>query len=157
MKTLQLCAQRDKTGRRRAWLAVVLAGTAGCALGKQTNPVGLEKRWDELTTDERSTFMVAVFEPRMHKAFVGFDAERFADFGCPTCHGAGADDGTYAMPNPALPHLNAKGFYREHRKAHPEISGFMWKGVAKPGAKLLGKTLGPSAEFECWSCHVVAH
>lgn len=139
----------------RVSILVIAASVLGCKVGKETTVAGFDQRWDELSVGDKTTYMIEVVEPKMRAAFEEHDAERFADFGCATCHGAGADDGTYAMPNPALPHLREKGFYKEHRKATPEITKFMWNGVDKPMGELLGKTVGHTGEFDCRSCHVI--
>jgi hypothetical protein len=136
-------------------LALVGLFVLGCKVGKETTVNGFDKRWDQLSKGDKTTYMIEVVEPQMRKEFQRHFPERFADFGCPTCHGAGADDGTYAMPNPNLPHLRQAGFYREHRKASPQITKFMWNDVDKSMAEMLGKTAGHAGEFDCRSCHII--
>ncbi len=136
-------------------LALPLCSALACTTGRETTVAGYDARWDALGTGDKMAHMHAQVEPAMREAFQSFDAERFADFDCQTCHGPGVDDGSYAMPNPALPHLREAGMFKEHRKADPEISKFMWKEVELPMADLLGQTAGPKGEFACWSCHIV--
>ncbi len=126
-----------------------------CKVGRETVVQGKDQRWDALSFGDKMTYMTDVVSPEMKRRFQAFDAERFADFSCATCHGSGVDDGTYAMPNPDLPHLREKGFYKEHRKTDPEIVKFMWNGVEKPVAQMLGQSAGHSGELDCWTCHVI--
>lgn len=126
-----------------------------CKVGKATTVAGHEQRWDELPRADKMAYMVDVVEPQMREAFQAHDATRFAEFDCATCHGEGASDGSFAMPNPQLPHLREAGLFKEHRKAHPDMVKFMWKGVEVPMAEMLGKTAGGGGEFNCHSCHIV--
>jgi hypothetical protein len=103
--------------------------------------------------EERIAHMEAVVEPQMGATFQSFDASRFADFGCETCHGPGAEDGTFAMPNRELPRLDPSFFYRKHRKEAPEITHFMWKTVRPNMADLLGLPEGDKG-IDCSSCHL---
>jgi hypothetical protein len=107
-----------------------------------------------MSTGERIEHMSSVVAPRMQAHFQEFDRARFSDFGCPTCHGASAEDGSFAMPNPDLPHLDPSSFYKKHRKESPEIARFMWKVVEPEMANLLGLPRGEDG-FHCANCHVV--
>lgn len=136
-------------------LSFALATLATCKVGKETTVPGHDVRWRELDFAAKTSYMRDVVTPEMKRTFQAFDAKRFADFGCGTCHGSGHADGTYTMPNPDLPHLREKGFFREHRKAHPATVKFMWKQVEKPLGKLMGLSYGPKGEMECGNCHIV--
>ena len=100
-------------------------------------------------------FMTEVVEPRMKREFQEFDAARFADFGCETCHGSGVGDGSYALPNPELPHLWEAGWFKKHRKEHPETVKFMWKHVEHGLSETMGLSVGPKGELDCRTCHVI--
>jgi hypothetical protein len=138
-----------------AGVALSLMLLTACKVGRPTVAQGMDQRFVDLTHAQQMEFMARVVVPEMKPRFQAFDAERFSTFGCKTCHGAGADDGSYAMPNPQLPHLRQRGFFKEHRAAHPDTVRFMWKQVEMPMGKLLGMTAGPAGELECGSCHVV--
>lgn len=138
--------------------ALALGAVApACKMGRAEVPEGATVAWSEMDASQRAHHMSAVVEPRMEAVFQGFDARRFADFGCETCHGAGAADGTYAMPSPDLPHLRERMFFREARKQHPEAARFMWKEVLPAMAESLGVTYGPKGALDCDGCHVVSH
>ena len=132
---------------------LVAAGLLGasCALGRETTARGRDLRWRDMSAEQRMSHMSQTVAPAMGELFRGHDAERFADFGCKTCHA----EGTFAMPNPGLPHLDASGYYKKHRKASPDMVHFMWKEVEPQMAELLGVTHGEHGYFACRSCHVV--
>lgn len=101
--------------------------------------------------------MTTVVLPRMREVFHAHDRERYASFDCGTCHGAGADDGSWAMPNPALIQFPAKGFRKEIYAPHRDMVRFMWTDVQPTMAELLGQReskYGRTPGFSCRSCHV---
>src|SRR5436309_10892457 len=61
--------------------------------------------WDKMDHSERMAYMKKVVLPTMRKEFADFDSKHFAKINCKTCHGAGAEDDSYKMPNPDLPKL----------------------------------------------------
>ena len=92
---------------------------------------------------QRIQFMNERVVPELAPLFRAFDARRFADFGCATCHG---DDRTYAMPNPALPPLHAD------RARHDARTVAWMTDVIRPTmARLLGDD-----SLDCMRCHVRA-
>jgi hypothetical protein len=98
--------------------------------------------------------------PAMQAAFTGYDADRFADFSCDTCHGAGAADGTYRMPNPDLPvlHMDKQG-WEKMMAEQPVASRFMIDEVESPMADLLHiPRYDPATHegFNCLRCHTKA-
>lgn len=95
---------------------------------------------------EQLKFMKDVVAPTMAKRFQAVDAERYADFGCVTCHGPGAKDGDFDMPNEALPKLPED--MEPLMKEEPEMMKFMIETVKPEMAKLLGED-----DFNCFDCH----
>lgn len=135
--------------------ALAIVG-AGCgSFGKVKVPEGADKTWEEMSFDDRMALMGSHVNPRMKTVFQEFDGEKFADFGCQTCHGSGASEGTFVMPNPDLPHLKEEGFFKEAREEHPDVVKFMWQDVESNLADAMGVTYGPKGDIACWSCHVV--
>ncbi len=115
--------------------------------------------WKDMTKEQRGKFMFAVVTPKMKELFVGFDPKTFKDFGCKTCHGDGAVDKTFKMPNPGIAELptTPEGF-AELAKDKPEYMEFMGKQVKPQMAALLGiEELDPAAPkegaFGCYACH----
>jgi hypothetical protein len=140
---------------RRAAALVVLAGVlpVGGGCHRATVPAGAPAPWAELTEAQRAEHMQQVVLPRLGGELHAFDAARFPAPGCPTCHGRGVEDGSYAMPNPELPHLDPSGFYRKHRKQNHDITDFMWRVVEPTTAELLGVPRGKRG-VHCGTCHV---
>jgi cytochrome c553 len=59
-----------------------------------------EVAWKDMNKDQRMKFMKAVVNPKMKVVFQTFDAQKFAKFGCATCHGKDGKDREFKMPNP---------------------------------------------------------
>lgn len=138
------------------WLGLGMASLVACR-SSDTLPPGSSKHWDAMDAGARARHMTKVVMPAMKAEFQAFDAERFADFNCATCHGAGAKARGYAMPNPELPVLHPSGIYREPRKNHPEMADFMWDRVEPKMAELLGKpryVVAHDKGFNCSGCHI---
>jgi hypothetical protein len=124
--------------------------------GKTGIPEGQSKPWAEMDESERMEHMSTVVLPRMQAVFQGHDPKRFADFSCATCHGSGAANGDFHMPNESLPVLDAANFYKKPRKEHPEMVKLMWKKVEPAMGEALAVTYGlGGAEIACQSCHIV--
>ncbi len=96
--------------------------------------------------------MKTVVLPEMKAAFQEFDAKEFADFSCATCHGAGAQQGKFDMPNPGLPPLN-----KAVADSTPAMTKFMAEKVVPKMAEILGEEPYDHAtgkgEFGCMECH----
>jgi len=98
--------------------------------------------------------------PKMSAEFQAFDAKRFENFSCATCHGDGAKDGSFKMPNPKLPKLpmdHAKMKAIADKK--PDMMKFMGGKVKPDMASLLGKDpwdekTAPQG-FGCMGCHIM--
>jgi hypothetical protein len=73
---------------------------------------------------------------------------------CKTCHGAGADDGSFKMPNADLPKLDMKAM----KAKHPKALEFMMKQVKVKMAALIGEKeyseKTPNG-FGCMNCHTM--
>jgi hypothetical protein len=117
--------------------------------------------WKDMSYADRSRYMHDVIVPRMGEVFRAFDAKAFATFECATCHGAGAKDGSFTMPNAALPALpgNAMGF-QALMKEKPAWMKFMGRQVRPRMAALLGKDeidmRNPKPDaFGCKDCHTM--
>jgi hypothetical protein len=101
--------------------------------------------------------MKSAVMPKMGAQFHDFDAKTFAEPRCALCHGAGAKDRTFKMPNPGLPKLPAtpEGFKKLHDE-HPQVVEFMSKQVVPTMASLLGEPpYDPKTHkgFGCFGCH----
>jgi hypothetical protein len=117
--------------------------------------------WKDMDKKQRGRYMVKVVVPAMEPLFKGFDAKRFAEFNCATCHGKGAADQSFKMPNPdilALPGPDRPDDFKPIFEKHPDMVKFMGGKVMPEMAKLLGrepfdyKNPKPDA-FGCLNCH----
>src|SRR5262249_50099023 len=115
--------------------------------------------WKDLTEQQRSRFMTRVVMPTMKPLFQAFDPKGFPDFGCVTCHGEGAKNRTFKMPNADIFVLpgDREGFAALF-KEKPDWMQFMAKRVVPEMTKLLDKPEFDSAHPDpnalgCFTCH----
>jgi len=113
----------------------------------------------DMNHEQRLAFMKETVLPAMKTSFQEFDPKKFAEFNCKTCHGAGAQDGSFKMPNPALPVLPSMDKFMAFAKdpKHEPWVKFMAEKVKPQMAKLLQKPeFDPqtnTGEFGCTACH----
>ena len=129
--------------RRMRWIILSLVLGAACGGAGSPNVVGPPTvAWDDMTTPQRREFMAKVVVPTMKPIFQTFDATRFASFGCPTCHGDGAKQQTFKMPNPdifVLPNDDSSAGFDALFETNPRWMRFMARRVAPAMTKLLDK------------------
>jgi len=114
--------------------------------------------WETMAHDEKLAWMQQEVLPRTEVLFVDYDADRYADFSCGTCHGEGASSGEFAMPSLSLPALPATGTpeQRQMVRDYPEGTRFMFSRLLPQMQTLLG---APEFDeetgegFSCFSCH----
>jgi hypothetical protein len=113
--------------------------------------------WKDMKRAARIEHMKHVVLPMMKAEFAAFEPDVFADFKCAVCHGDGAADKTYKMPNSKLPRLpsDAEGM-KALAAAEPEAFKFMSETVVPKMAAALGeKPYDPATHegFGCFRCH----
>src|SRR5262245_18662575 len=74
--------------------------------------------WKTWSHERKLAYMKEAVLPREVRYFHVYSPQRFPEITCKTCHGAAVDDGSYKMPNPALPRL-AAGHILELEKTNP--------------------------------------
>src|SRR5579864_3083792 len=142
--------------RTPIFLALYLTAVgAGCSSTDHTAMPN--KPWKDQTHDERMVTMKKLVYPTMKDEFIRFDPKDFSDMTCATCHGPGARDKTFKMPNPKLPKLpTTDAGFEKLKKEHSEIVQFMMNTVVPKMAAFLGeRPYDPQTRegFGCFRCH----
>jgi hypothetical protein len=114
-------------------------------------------QWDTWSKDQKLAYMKSAVMPKMGPMFHDFDAKKYAETKCVLCHGAGAKDKSFKMPNAGLPKLptTPDGMKKLH-ETKAEMVEFMSKQVVPTTASLLGKEpYDPKTKkgFGCFGCH----
>jgi len=139
--------------------ATEAAPSAPAPAASEAPPAEKKTAWKDMTVDQKKELMKTVVFPNMKTEFQGFDAKRFADFTCVTCHGPGAKEGKFTMPNPKLPKLDPKDEFAKYKKTKADILKFMMEHVAPDMAKFLDvEPYNPETKqgFGCFNCHTMA-
>ncbi len=124
-----------------------------------TGPVaGATLAWKDMNHDQRLDFMKATVLPKMKAEFAAYDSKRFGNITCGTCHGDGAKDGTFKMPNPKImPKVpNDQPGFEKLMKTQPDAVKFMGGKVVPMMAQMLGQEpydMKTGKGFGCHECH----
>ena len=147
-------------GIKRISIAVCLF-VAACGGGEGSQPGTEPTAFKDMDFAQREAFMQDVVLPEMTEVFVAFDP-KFEGMGCATCHGSGATDGSYAMPNAELPVLpGTEAAFLEYAKdpEHARWAQFMFEKVSSRMASLLQipqyDPTTNTGEFSCHNCHTL--
>jgi hypothetical protein len=148
---------RQKRGAQGLLLplfALVCVWPAACGGSNTATPKAM---WKDMNHDERMAYMKKTVFPRMRAEFAAFDPKDFGEMNCATCHGDGAKDKTFKMPNPKLPKLpgSEEGF-KKLSEEHPDVTRFMMTKVVPQMAAFLGEEpYDPKTHqgFGCFRCH----
>jgi cytochrome c553 len=115
--------------------------------------------WENMSFDQRKKLMKSTVLPQLKTAFRSFDPKKYKTFTCATCHGDGATDGKFKMPNAKLPKLPAptdRAGFTAMQEKKPEAVNFMRTVVAPKVAELIGlpewSPQNPKG-FGCYACH----
>jgi hypothetical protein len=140
------------------WFAIALIPLA-CA-GAQSaakSPGAGQKRWSERNRAERVSLMTNTVLPTMREAFQTNDLALYENFNCASCHGAGASNKTYKMPNPDLTKLDPRDSFASNKDLNAVRYTFMTETVVPEMARLLGEPVfdpKTGKGIGCLSCHV---
>lgn len=106
-----------------------------------------------MTKDQDVAFMKKYVVPEMEPVFKGYDAKRYANFSCKTCHGP-----KFQKPQEFLPKLTFKDGKLTAFAEHPEIAKFMGEQVVPHMASAMGLApydMKTNTGFGCHGCHEV--
>jgi len=142
---------------------VLLAACGAAPAAPLAEPVGPPQPppgpgvWATWSHAQKLAYMRSTVLPAEREIFARFEPVRFAKLDCDWCHGPGAAQGTYKMPNPELAKLvgGAEGF-GELARVQPEVLKFMQSVVVPETAKLLGVPafdMEKHVGFSCYQCH----
>jgi len=111
--------------------------------------------WHEDMSDKlKADFMKKKVVPPMAKTFQAFDAQKYSDFGCKTCHGADFKE----HPDDYLSTLHMKDGKFVEAEKNPAMAKFMMEQVAPQMAEIFGmKPYNPETRegFGCGGCHKI--
>jgi hypothetical protein len=131
------------------------APPAGSAEAPATAAPGMA--WKDMNHAQRLDYMKKVVFPTMKPEFMTYDAKRYGAMTCLTCHGDGAKNGSFKMPNPELPKLPAdEAGFKKLSAEKPEAVKFMGGRVVPNMAKMLGEepfNMQTKQGFGCFECH----
>lgn len=145
-------------------IVVNLAVAAACGSPPAAErPAVSDKPFKNMTVDEQMAFMKQRVLPETKQLFVAFDPA-FATMTCKTCHGEGAENGSWEMPNPKLKPLpdSEEAFmaWVQKEPAEGKWAGFMATQLEPAMGRLLQvQVFDPktkTGEFSCEACHVLA-
>lgn len=139
--------------------AASVAPGASAAASATASAAPAKPTWKTMSKDERKEHMKSVVVPKMAAVFQGADAKKYAKLDCTTCHGPGAKDGKFDMPNAKLPKLVMGDPAKPFAKHKPEMVKFMREKVMpEMAAALDAQPYDPAtkAGFGCGGCHVMS-
>ncbi len=118
---------------------------------------GAGVNWAAMSKEQRKEYMKTVVMPQMKETFLAFNADRYKAMNCITCHGEGATEGKFNMPNPKLPRLpNSPEGFQRLMASKPAVMQFMATKVKPQMAQLLNLpefTPETRKGFGCFACH----
>ena len=113
--------------------------------------------WATWSHDQKLQYMKAVVVLKEKQLFTEYDARRFSNLECKTCHGSGVDNGTYKMPNPELTKWpGGPEAFKLLKATNPKALYFMMAVVGPETAKMLGVKpfdMASHTGFSCFHCH----
>jgi hypothetical protein len=120
---------------------------------ERAQPASPDVPFAKLDHRQQVEFMKQKVVPAMKPVFQQHDPDRYAKFGCDTCHGAGAAIGKFDMPNGDLPKLT-----KDMKKFDAGDVEWMTKQVEPTMATLLQRPTWSESHpdgFACVSCHTI--
>jgi cytochrome c553 len=138
-------------------LLALLCACGGAPLEPANPAPPAPGEWATWSHARKFNYMTTTVLPKARELFAAYEPARYVKFTCAYCHGAGARDGTYKMPNPDLPHIAgaAAGFGELATREH-DVLKFMQSTLVPETAKLLNVPsfdMEKHVGFSCYQCH----
>ena len=134
------------------------APSAGTSASSAPSAAAAPTTWDDMSHAQRLNTMKTVVVPKLGADFKAFDAKKYDNFGCVTCHGERIKQGDAKMPNPDLPHLNYTDNFKKQREKKGAMVDFMMQKVEPDMAAAIGEKpfdMQTKTGFGCGNCHIV--
>ncbi len=138
--------------------ASTAASAPSASAAPTTSASAAATTWDQMDHAQRLNVMKTVVLPKLGADFKEFNAKKYDNFGCVTCHGEKIKQGNAKMPNPDLPHLSFTDNFKKHRAKNNAMVEFMMKKVEPDMAAAVGeKPFDPATKtgFGCAECHIM--
>lgn len=108
-----------------------------------------DQPWEQMSHEEKEFDMIGRFHPVYRELFQNQDAERWAEFGCETCHGPDMQERNFEMPATHLPPIPEPGSERYNRARG--VLTAMYEFMEQT-TENMGTMLGED-DFTCYGCH----
>ncbi len=140
--------------------ALFLAAAAACGSSSKSSMPPKDMKWKDMNADQRKAYMEQVVMPKAKAVFAAFDP-KYQSMDCKTCHGPGAENGSFEMPNPAMrPLPNSEEAFMALMGKDAEVARytpFMAQKVEPMMGELLNMTVfdpqTKTGELSCGACH----
>ena len=129
----------------------------GATAGGGETSASADVVWADMNQEQRFEFMQNTVVPEMQALFQETDPERYSDFGCATCHGEGAQEVGFSMPNGIAPlrHEDLGAIFQSEEPMAQLMAQRVWPRMAE---LLSEEPFDPEtgAGFSCMRCHATA-
>lgn len=130
------------------------APTASASASTAPTAATTAEAWsDSMSKDQQAAFMKKNVVPAMAPVFQAYDAKKYGEFSCKTCHGP-----AFKVPKDYLPHLHFADGKLKEAAEKPEMAKFMMDKVTPAMVTAMGaKPYDPQAHtgFGCGGCHTI--
>jgi len=120
-------------------------------------PNGQQITWPEMTIEQRKSHMGRVVLPTAAAIFGSWRPDHYARVDCTLCHGQGARNDNFSMPNDHLPRLSGDLLLGPEFASQPETTRLKLNRLVPEMSAALGLksfSIITRKGFGCYSCHL---